>query len=78
MAIKFVVCVNKPQGGEFSMDDVAIGQIYEVVEAVDQRGFIRILDQSGEDYLYPAPCFEPVSLSETASHRLHDALKQAV
>ena len=35
---------------------------------------IRIIDQSGEDYLYPANCFEAVTLSDSAEHRLHDAL----
>ncbi len=74
MAIKFVVCVNKEELGDLSGEDVTIGHVYEAIGDPDQYGMIRIIDQSGEDYLYPANCFEAVTLSENAEHRLHDAL----
>lgn len=74
MAIKFVVCANKDELGDLSVEDVTIGHVYETIGSPDQRGMIRIIDQSGEDYLYPAKCFEAVTLSDSAEHRLHDAL----
>lgn len=34
------------------------GKIYPVVSV--ERGWYRIVDDSGDDYLYPACCFEVV------------------
>jgi hypothetical protein len=31
------------------------------------RGFVRVVDESGDDYLYPSECFVPVELPEVAS-----------
>ena len=72
MNMKFVVCVKKEGIGD--LVDMTIGHVYEVVGAPDQHGMIRIIDQSGEDYLYPATCFEAVTLSDHAAQKLHDAL----
>lgn len=74
MAMKFVVCVNKEGFGDLSGEYVDIGHVYEAIADIDQHGMIKIIDQSGEDYLYPASCFEAVTLSDSAEHRLHDAL----
>jgi hypothetical protein len=30
------------------------------------RGFVRVVDESGEDYLYPSDCFVPVVLPQAA------------
>lgn len=73
MAMNFVVCVSKQGLDDLSGDDLAIGHVYEALGETDQHGFIRIVDQSGEDYLYPATCFEPVSVSDQSARRLHDA-----
>ena len=67
MAMKFVVCVNKEGLGDLSGEDVTIGHVYEAIGDTDQHGMIRIIDQSGEDYLYPANCFEAVTLSDDVS-----------
>ena len=34
---------------------------------VESRGFVRLVDESGDDYLYPAPCFVAVELSAAAA-----------
>jgi hypothetical protein len=40
--------------------DLTLGKIYEMI-AVEARGsFYRIIDDSGEDYLYPASHFRRV------------------
>lgn len=36
------------------------GRLYKVLEDEDKHGFIRIIDDSGEDYLYPIILFEEV------------------
>lgn len=73
MAMKFVVCVNK-ELEDFSGEDLTIGRVYEALGDVDKHGAIQIIDDSGEDFLYPATCFEPVALSSAAENRLHEAL----
>jgi hypothetical protein len=56
----FVVCVNN--------DDYAASleprKLYEVLPDKDaaKHGQIRIIDESGEDYLYPEAFFAPVEL----------------
>ncbi len=37
--------------------DLTIGRVYEVL--AEERGFYRVVDDSGEDYLYPARMFGP-------------------
>lgn len=56
---KYVICVKNLEA-----DDLQLRKIYEVLldESADQDGYIRIVDDSGEDYLYPADYFVPVSL----------------
>lgn len=76
MAIEFVVCLEKHSLGDFSNDDVTVGRLYELVEENAGNGMIRIIDESGEDYLYPASWFEPVALGQPAATRLHEALSR--
>lgn len=54
MAMKFVVCLYKQDLGDFSGEDVSLGRLYEVVDNDAGQGMMRIIDDSGEDYLYPA------------------------
>ena len=74
MAIRFVVCLEKQDLGDFSNDDVSVGKLYELVEEDAGNGMVRIIDESGEDYLYPSAWFEPIALGESTALRLHDAL----
>ena len=74
MAINFVVCMRKDNLGDLSGDDIQIGRLYEVVEAHAGHGMIRILDESGDDYLYPKTCFEPVALADDVAQRLSQVL----
>lgn len=55
---RFAICVSA------AGDDVQKGKVYLVLEDSDaaQDGFFRVVDDSGEDYLYPASCFAFVTL----------------
>jgi hypothetical protein len=75
--MKFVVCVKKNELGDFSSDDLTIGRLYEIIENQDAHGMLRIIDDSGEDYLYPADCFEAVEISLQTAERLHHAVLSA-
>jgi hypothetical protein len=70
--MRFVVCVELGELGDFSVDDLTIGRVYEVLEGVDAHGMLRIIDDSGEDYLYPNALFEPVDIPDKAAERLHN------
>ena len=38
--------------------DLITGKIYEVIEISQKSGMYRIIDESGEDYLYPTIFFQ--------------------
>ena len=59
-AAEFVVCI-KNSGYPASLD---LHKIYRVVpdEEAIREGDLRIVDESGEDYLYPAEWFAAVKL----------------
>ena len=64
--IKFAVCIKD------SEPDLEIRKIYQVVpdEDAEKEGHLRIIDESGEDYLYPASYFVPVEVSKEAEQAL--------
>lgn len=56
----FAVCIRN---GEYEAD-LLVGKIYRVLKSKtnDRPADIRVLDESGEDYLYPRGWFVPVAL----------------
>lgn len=72
--MKFVVCISREDCGDLSTDDLTLGRLYEVQASADSRGMLRIIDDSGEDYLYPESLFEAVELAEKTAERLHELL----
>jgi hypothetical protein len=67
---QFVVCV-KNEGCE----DLEIRKIYQVLpdEVAAKDDYIRVIDESGEDYLYPANYFFSVELPQAAEEALTSA-----
>jgi hypothetical protein len=57
---EFAVCI---QNGEYE-SDLIVGKLYRVVkpERNDRTSDIRVVDESGEDYLFPRAWFVPVEL----------------
>jgi len=67
MRINFAVCISR--SGD---DDLEVGKVYRVLpdaKAVEVS-CLRVIDESGEDYLYPANRFMVLDLPETARERL--------
>lgn len=60
--IKFVVCINN-EGYQASLE---LHKLYQVIpdKTVEEDGDIRIIDESGEDYIYPGYYFEKVTLKK--------------
>ena len=58
---QYAVCVKNDDYGA----SLEIRKLYEIVpdKSSNAQGLIRIIDESGEDYLYPAEYFLPVKLS---------------
>ena len=65
---KFVVCVNNSDYPA----SLELHKIYRVVPDEDAAadGDIRVIDESGEDYLYPADYFVAVSLPQAVQESL--------
>lgn len=64
---KFAICIQNTDA-----EDLELRKVYEVLPdvAAEREGYVRIIDESGEDYLYPASYFIPIDLSEEAKEAL--------
>ena len=72
--MKFIVCISQEDCGDLSTDDLTLGRLYEVITPADSHGMVMIIDDSGEDYLYPQSLFETVQLHDETASRLHELL----
>ena len=63
----FVVCVTE-EGSE----DLTAGMVYQVLpdEAAGKEDLLRVIDDSGEDYLYPASRFVQIAVPKGEESRL--------
>jgi len=61
---RFAICVNN-DGYPASLE---LRKVYQIIpdEAAYTRGFIRVVDESGEDYLYSKDSFVPVENPQSA------------
>lgn len=59
---QFVICIHT---GDYAAS-LEKRKIYEVLPDAEagKHGHLRVIDESGEDYLYPASLFVPVELPE--------------
>ena len=66
--LQFVVCL-KNNGYEASLEPRKIYQMLSDEEAESHK-MIRVIDESGEDYLFPASLFSLISLPQTLVEKL--------
>ena len=66
----FAICIHN---GEYA-GTLDLRKVYEVLDdpVAEKRNFIRIIDESGEDYLYPRSWFVPVVVPESVEQLLHE------
>jgi hypothetical protein len=64
----FMICVNN-RGYEASLE---IRKIYEVIsdKTAEKHHQLRVIDESGEDYLFPEDYFSPVRLPTETKAKL--------
>ena len=68
---KYAICTENT-GYEASLE---LRKLYEVVpdETAPAHKLIRVIDESGEDYLYPSSYFVPVDLPDPIAERISRA-----
>ena len=64
---KFALCVRTD-----GSDDLEQRKIYQLLpdRVATREGYVRVIDESGEDYLYPAEYFVPVRLPAAVAQEL--------
>ena len=81
----FALCVE--DGG---MEDLEVRKVYQVLpdREAGREGYVRVIDESGEDYIYPSDMFVPVKLpaavvrrlrarAATTTHRIRRSIRRA-
>jgi len=68
---EFAICLTN-HGYEVSLE---VRKLYEVLPDPDaaKHGQIRVIDESGEDYLYPANSFDRIALPANVAERVYRA-----
>ncbi len=76
MKAHYVICIDNSDYPA----SLALHKVYRVLPDEDAalEGDLRVIDESGEDYLYPASSFVPVEVSEEAEPLLADSLARAL
>jgi hypothetical protein len=62
---RLVVCIDN-KGNEASLEEWKVYQCLPDAEA-ERHNEIRVIDEEGEDYLYPSACFSPVLLEPSVA-----------
>lgn len=63
--LKFVVCVDN-RGYSAALE---VRKIYRLLDdsSAEEHGLVRVIDESGEDYLYSAKFFVPIEVPRVAA-----------
>lgn len=64
--LSFALCITD------SEPDLEVRKVYQIVpdEGTEKVGHLRVIDESGEDYVYPAAYFVPVEVPKEAAQAL--------
>ena len=64
----FAICIS--DGGY--VDDLKARTVYQVIadETAARSNYLRVIDETGEDYLYPANLFVPIETPREAEEAL--------
>lgn len=67
MTKRFAICIQNR-----GCDDLQIGKVYKTMpdKAAAAQSHLRVIDESGDDYLYPAEYFVFVELPQKAGRAL--------
>ena len=64
---RFAICIRN---GEH--EDLEPRKVYQIIpdDTAAEDGLVRVIDESGEDYLYPRDLFVPIELPRDAEEAL--------
>ena len=70
----YVLCID--DGGY--PESLEVRKVYAVLpdERAAMNNYIRVIDETGEDYLYPAKHFVPINVPPEAAKILHAGIKR--
>jgi hypothetical protein len=62
--VRFAICIN--DGGY--VDDLKVRTVYQILpdESAARSNYVRVIDETGEDYLYPASLFVEIEVPREA------------
>ena len=65
--VEYVICLRNDDS-----EDLQLGKVFQVMtdEIAARDDYIRVVDESGEDYLYPANYFTSIELPRAAERAL--------
>lgn len=65
---RFAICINNSH----YVDDLKVRTVYQVLpdESAARSNYLRVIDETGEDYLYPARCFAFVEVPPEVAQTL--------
>lgn len=71
LGLRFAICIN--DGGY--VDDLKVRTVYQVLpdEEGQKSRLLRVIDETGEDYLYPADYFVIIEVPREAEQALLEA-----
>lgn len=72
-AKQFLLCVRNE-----GCDDLELRKLYPQLSDAKAAasGYVRVIDETGEDYLYPARLFVPVELTSAAKRAVVSTLRR--
>lgn len=64
---RFAICLKNT-----NCEDLVVRKVYQVLpdDKAEKESYIRVVDESGEDYLYPASCFFIIELPQKVERAL--------
>lgn len=67
-ATRFAICINNSG----YPDDLKVRVVYQILpdESAAESNFVRVVDETREDYLYPASYFIPIEVPREAEDTL--------
>jgi hypothetical protein len=65
--VQFAICIRNTNA-----EDLELRKVYQVLprKSPSEEGFLRVIDESGEDYLYPADYFILLDLPQVVERAL--------
>jgi hypothetical protein len=74
--LRFVICIDNTEYPA----SLELHKVYRVLPDEDaaQDGDLRVIDESGEDYLFPAEYFVPAELPRETEHVLADSFARTL